>query len=193
MGKYLEDFKNRFKDKGIDEEEILDLIELHGPHKAISIIRKKYPQASDQDIDDLIGRYATTPYKLKENQKMKARFVKESLEQDQDVYDEEENGEEVEVTESPFDKVEMTEDPDEDDLVIQDEFEATLNNELKVPEYARRTVSFKVRGERGVVDAVPMARMKDGAFLMKVGNSYRKFKMDDIVEESFKAKTVFKK
>ena len=193
MGKYLEDFKNRFKDKGMDEEEILDLIEIHGPHKAISIIRKKYPQASDQDIDDLIGRYATTPYKLKENQKMKARFVKESLEQDQDIYDEE-NGEEVEVTESPLDKVEMTEDPEEDDdLVIQDEFEAALNNELKVPEYARRTVSFKVKGERGIVDAVPMAKMKDGAFLMKVGNSYRKFKMDDIVEESFKAKTIFNK
>ncbi len=123
---------------------------------------------------------------------MKARFVKESLERDQDIYDEE-DGEEVEVTESPFDKVEMTEDPDEDDLIIQDEFEATLNNELKVPEYARRTVSFKVKGEKGLVDAVPMARMKDGAFLMKVGNTYRKFKMDDIIEESFKAKTIFKK
>ena len=52
---------------------------------------------------------------------------------------------------------------------------------------------FYGKGEKGIVDAVPMARMKDGAFLMKVGNSYRKFKMDDIVEESFKAKTVFKK
>lgn len=123
---------------------------------------------------------------------MKARFVNESLENKEKFYDEEES-DDVEVTESPFDKVELSEDPDDDDVVIQDEFETALNNELKVPEYARRTISFKVKGEQGVVDAVPMARMKDGAFLMKVGNTYRKFRMDDIIEESFKAKTVFPK
>lgn len=113
---------------------------------------------------------------------MKARFVNESLENKEKFYDEEES-DDVEVTESPFDKVELSEDPDDDDVVIQDEFETALNNELKVPEYARRTISFKVKGEQGVVDAVPMARMKDGAFLMKVGNTYRKFRMDDIIEE----------
>ena len=56
-------FKDRFKDKNIDEDDVIDILETNPIHKAIDIIRKKYPQASDQDIDDLIGRFATTPYK----------------------------------------------------------------------------------------------------------------------------------
>ena len=62
-----DDFNNRFKNKGIDEEEILDIFEKYGHkiHAAIRVVRKKYPNLTNQDIDDLIGRYATTPFKNK--------------------------------------------------------------------------------------------------------------------------------
>ncbi len=125
---------------------------------------------------------------------MKAKFVNESLnEQDylekDDFYasDEEDDIENVEVKDSPFDVVrDLTDDDDEEEMIVQDEFETALNNELKVPEYARRTVSFKVKGEPGVIDGIPMAKMKDGSFLMKIGNKYRKIKISDIIEESLK-------
>jgi hypothetical protein len=121
---------------------------------------------------------------------MKAKFVNESLNEQhpEDMYqDFEEEGLDV-IDEPPFDQVgDLVDDEgDEEEVYAQDEFETSLNNELKVPEYARRTVSFRVRGERDVVDAVPMAKMKDGSFLMKIGDKFRKFRMSDIIEESYK-------
>lgn len=135
---------------------------------------------------------------------MKAKFVNESLNEDfenedygreedtsvadsyYDVEDEDEMEEEPSA--APFDMMAGGYDEDEDETFVQDELEAALNNELEVPEYSRREVSFRVRGENGVIDAVPMAKMRDGSFLMKVDGKYRKFKLSDIVEESFKGK-----
>jgi len=138
---------------------------------------------------------------------MKAKFVNESLNEDfydddrfedvesdtdtdiaNDVDDDVDDDEEdVEATATPFDMFAPVGDgdDDEDDIYVQDELETALNNELDVPEYARREISFKVKGEPGTVDAVPMARMKDGSFLMKVNGNFRKFKMSDIIEESY--------
>lgn len=104
---------------------------------------------------------------------MKAKFVNE----ERDFYTED-------IKDTPLESPEFEED---DELYIHDDFATSLKNELKVPEYARRTVSFRVKGEPGVIDAVPMAQMKDGSFLMKVGNKFRKFRMNDIIEESFKS------
>ena len=110
---------------------------------------------------------------------MKARFVRDSLTESYHSDDDES----VEITDSPFDEGDNEYD---DEIIISNEFESSLDNELKVPEYARRTVSFRVKGEPGIIDAVPMAKMKDGSFLMKTDGKYRKFKIQDIIEESFK-------
>jgi len=122
---------------------------------------------------------------------MKAKFVNESLNEQhpEDLYKEfDDEGLEV-IDEPPFDQ-EMTDDEeyatDSEDVYVQDEFETALNNELKVPEYARNPISFRVKGQPGVIDAVPMAKMKDGSFLMKVDGRFRKFKLSDIIEESYK-------
>jgi hypothetical protein len=108
---------------------------------------------------------------------MKAKFVKENL-NEFDSFEEE-----IELVDTPFDDVDIKED---DDILVQDDLEVAINNELKVPEYSRRTVSFRVKGEPGIINAIPMARMKDGSFLMKIGDKYRKFKIGDIIEESLK-------
>ena len=102
---------------------------------------------------------------------MHAKFIKESIEYPdsyEDSYEDVENIEDDNI-ETPFDLADIS-DEDEDETSYSDELELLLNNELKIPEYARK--SFSVQG----VDAVPMARMRDGSFLMKVGNVYRKFK-----------------
>jgi hypothetical protein len=123
---------------------------------------------------------------------MKAKFVNESLNEHvpEDLYNEfSEEGLDV-VDEPPFDQAEITDDDDfeggNEDVYVQDEFETALNNELKIPEYARKPISFRLKGQPGIIDAVPMAKMKDGSFLMKVGDRFRKFRMSDIIEESLK-------
>ena len=105
---------------------------------------------------------------------MKAKFVSENL--NEDYYDE--------------DQAVVQDEPNlsrEDELEMQDEFEAALKNELKVPEFSRRAISFRLRGQNDIIDAVPMARLKDGSYLMKVGDKFKKFNLNDIIEESFKS------
>ena len=127
-------------------------------------------------------------YKKIRIETMKAMFVNESLNEyesyDDDRYDE---GEDDDSTTTLDDSVLTSADDEEEDEYIDDEindeFQTLLDNELKVPEYARREVSFRVKGEPGTIDAVPMAKMKDGSFLMKINGRYRKFKMSDIIEE----------
>lgn len=113
---------------------------------------------------------------------MKAKKVFETL-KEQEYHEDEE----MLISEKPFDDEEGYDDEDED-LIMQDEFEAALRNELNVPEFSRRTVSFRVKGKPEIIDAVPMAKLKDGSYLMRVGDKYKKFDINDIVEESFKGK-----
>jgi len=116
---------------------------------------------------------------------MKAKFVHDNLKEAYDDYSYEEPRE-LEIAETP--NPEDVEFSEEDMVTPSGDLEIALKNELKVPEYARRTVSFRAKGERGIIDAIPMAKMKDGSFLMKIGNKFRKFRMSDIIEESFKTK-----
>ena len=118
---------------------------------------------------------------------MKAKFVSESLKEQYDENFDHNDEDSLLVNEKPFDDGENLP-PEEEDVeaYVHDEFEQALRNELNVPDYSRRTVSFRVKGDPdAVIDAVPMARMKDGAYLMKVGNKYKKFDLNDIIEESF--------
>jgi len=106
---------------------------------------------------------------------MKAKFVLESLnEQDDDML----------IQETPPAYTDG-EDFRDDDPVIQDEFETALQNELTVPEFSRRAVSFRLKGDDEIIEAVPMAHMKDGTYLMKVGQKFKKFDINNIIEESF--------
>ena len=136
---------------------------------------------------------------------MKAKFVAESMEEfnaynpmddeDEDdvvmdeipgdVYvedDEDEDEDDIVMDELPSDVYVEDEDED-DDMFVQDEFETAINNELKIPEYARRTITFRVKGMPDVIEGVAMAKTRDGKILMKVGNTYKKFDPRDIVEE----------
>jgi len=113
---------------------------------------------------------------------MKAKFVLESLEDDKVPYQDENLDTDTEVIDEPI-NVETFTDEDDNDLVITNNLEKAFDNQLKIPEYARQPVSFKVRGKGLIVDAVPMAKMRDGSFLMKIGDKYRKFKMEDIIED----------
>ena len=106
---------------------------------------------------------------------MKAKFVLESLnEQDDDML----------IQETPPAYTDG-EDFQDDDLVMQDEFETALKNELSVPEFSRRAVSFRLKGDDEIIEAVPMKQMSDTLYLMKIGGKFKKFDINNIIEESF--------
>ncbi len=102
---------------------------------------------------------------------MKAKLVSESLKENEE-YDAIDS-----VVEEP-----MEFDNYSDDRPIYNEVESVIDNELEVPEYSREPLAFRVK-DQGSVQAIPMAKTKDGAVLMKVGGSYKKFKMEDLIED----------
>jgi len=118
---------------------------------------------------------------------MKAKFVSESLKQlKEDFYDNDIDDEMLIQEEPPISGEEIELSPEEE-AEMQDEFETALKNELTVPEYSRRTVVFRVKGQPGTIEAIPMAKMKDDTYLMKIGDVFKKFNINDIIEESFKS------
>jgi len=113
---------------------------------------------------------------------MKAKFVNESIGDEYiDRIDDFEDDDEVVVDDSPF--TPEFDDEDDDDIIITDDFESVLNNELTVPEYARRTLSFRIKNEEGVHEGIPMGKTKDGSFLMRIDGKYRKLRPEDMIEE----------
>lgn len=123
---------------------------------------------------------------------MKAQFVFENLNEKFYDSDMEDNYDDSEVDVVPEDEdIEDEDTSAEDDIYVDNELETSLENELKVPEYARQPVSFRVKGNLDVIEAIPMAKTKDGAFLMRIDGKYRKFRLEDIIEESVKHKRDF--
>ncbi len=100
---------------------------------------------------------------------MKARFVKDSIN--------EEHEELVRPEITDYDLV------DDEELIVQNDFETKINNELEAPEFAREVITFRTKGGDEIIDAVPMAKLNNGSYLMKVDGKYRKFNINDIIEE----------
>lgn len=61
-----------------------------------------------------------------------------------------------------------------------DEMVKAIRNELKVPEYNRRSVVFIDKRTDEKVKGVPMAQIGENAFLFKVDGKIRKFKLENI-------------
>lgn len=68
----------------------------------------------------------------------------------------------------------------EEILQFQGKLKKVLKNELLSPEFNRRYVTFKIRPSNEIVDAVPMADLKD-AFLFKINGKLRKVKIKDML------------
>jgi len=73
-----------------------------------------------------------------------------------------------------------------EDLKIEDDFVNALRNEIKTPEFNRRIVKFKLRGDYSKnYFAIPMAELKNGAFLFKLENgTLKKINLKDMILES---------
>ena len=77
------------------------------------------------------------------------------------------------------DEIEIEED------VFDDELLKALSNEIKLPEFNRRMVKFRIRGDLGkVVIGVPMAKMSGDAFLFKMKDGpMKKVYLKDMILE----------
>lgn len=84
-----------------------------------------------------------------------------------------------------------------DDTSFEDEFEdeidvpitkgnllQVLDNEIKLKEYQRGYITFKVIGGKEIYQAVPMIKINDTKFVFKVisdGDKLKQFKLSDII------------
>lgn len=121
--------------------------------------------------------------------------VNEEYEDDWYKSDEDENAQEDEILPLDDDLI-----PDElyndDEIVIDDETDLLdiLNNEIKVAEFSRNPIYFKIKGDSVLYEGIPMANIRDEYFLFKIlskfidnenwvlaNNSMKKIKYSDII------------
>jgi hypothetical protein len=74
---------------------------------------------------------------------------------------------------------------DEEEIVYYDEtpdyeIKAIILEELKAPEYERKTLYFRDEKTGETVEGIPMAELKGDAFLFKVEERYKKYKVENI-------------
>lgn len=69
---------------------------------------------------------------------------------------------------------------DKDILEFQGKLKKMLRNELASPEFNRGYATFKIRKTGEIVDAIPMAELKD-SFLFKIDSKLRKIKLSDMI------------
>lgn len=109
-----------------------------------------------------------------------------------DSWDEEQEDEE-EIADIDVDTSDMesAEEIEIDDTLSNDELQISLKNELKIPEFNRSTLTFRISGDlENVYNGVPMAEMSKGdAFLFKMDDGkLKKVYLKDIVLEQQKGK-----
>lgn len=82
------------------------------------------------------------------------------------------------------DSIEIEENIFDDDLLL------ALNNELKTPEFNRRVLTFRLKGDpSSTISGVPMAKFGNNAFLFKLEDGkIKKFLLNDIILEHQRAK-----
>lgn len=80
------------------------------------------------------------------------------------------------------DSIEVEED------VFDTELIKALNNEIKIPEFNRRALVFRIKGNiENIITGIPMAKLGNNAFLFKLENgSLKKFLLRDIITEQEK-------
>ena len=127
-------------------------------------------------------------------------FAKHQQDEDEDVdsvgstddswYKSDEDDEDVDVNDIDVDTSDMESDEMEiEDDSFDDQLYLALNNEIKIPEFNRRTLKFRLKGQPDkAIFGVPMAKMKDDAFLFKIDGTMKRYNIRDIIVESEKRK-----
>lgn len=110
------------------------------------------------------------------------KMVKETLDEDSwndtDIDDSEIDPNDVDTSDMENNGIEIEEENFNDQLLV------ALSNEVKIPEFSRRTLKFRAKCELGkTIHGVPMAKMKDDAFLFKIGDKMKKYYVSDIIIE----------
>jgi hypothetical protein len=110
-----------------------------------------------------------------------------------DSWDEEEKEEEEEIVGINVNTSDMesAEEIEVDDTMSDDELQIALNNELKIPEFNRSILTFRISGDlENIYNGVPMAQMTNGeAFLFKMNDGkLKKVYLKDIVLEQQRTK-----
>lgn len=78
------------------------------------------------------------------------------------------------------------------DAALVKKITKTLDNELRIPEFSRGELKFKVRSSGDKIKGVPLAKLQGGeAYLFKTPGGMKKVRVDDMIVESFKGPVQF--
>jgi len=87
-----------------------------------------------------------------------------------------------------YEDIEYDVDTVEDEIsndVFDDDLSKTLNNEIKIPEFNRRVINFRLKGQSEPMSGIPMAKLGAEAFLFKLDNGImKKIYLRDMITES---------
>ena len=94
------------------------------------------------------------------------------------------------VEDKDIDDIDISDMEDVEEIEIEDELINALKNEIKIPEFNRRALKFKLKGDlKGSYYGIPMAQLKDTAFLFKIDDgSLKKINLKDMIVEELKNK-----
>ena len=131
------------------------------------------------------GRPRKNPIKPKKAKKIKREGFDDEESDDWHKYEEEE---EVDPDELDVDVSDMTdaEEIDIEESAFDDQLLTALKNELKSPEFARRVLKFRMKGDmKKKLLGTPLAKMGESSFLFKMKDgSTKKINLTDIIAES---------
>jgi hypothetical protein len=124
-------------------------------------------------------------YEFSKRDKNKKRGI-DAPDEWKDLEDEDEVVDDINVDTSDMETADEI-DIDDNNTIAVDDIKIALNNELKIPEFNRRTLTFRLSGDlEKTYNGVPMAKMEKGeAFLFKLddGKIKKIFLKDIIVEQ----------
>lgn len=74
-------------------------------------------------------------------------------------------------------------------VALMNQFRKMIDNELKLPEFSRGTVEFKLKPTKEIIKGVPLTKLANGqAVLFKTPSGMKKVKMEDILLEGLQRK-----
>jgi len=133
-------------------------------------------------VDESLNEFA------KRGRPRKARAAR--IEGDDDWYASDDEFDSDEVGPEQIEDVELEDEVT--DVAIVKQITKMLDNELKMAEFSRGALKFKVRSSGENINGIPLAKLSGGeAFLYKTPSGMKKVRVDDMIVENYTGQQIF--
>jgi len=141
-------------------------------------------------VKENLYEFAKRGIPKKRNKKLIKKPRINSIESTDDWEEPDEDIEEIDDIDVDVSDMTNVEEIDIEEDIYDDELFLALKNELKVPEFSRRPVIFRLKGDlTKILQGIPMAKIGESTFLFKLEDgSMKKIALKDVVLEQIKEK-----